>query len=142
MGQRGNTGGSDICGLVFWPAAQQNYHLYPGAGAYMSGFFVLYRWRIHPDMEAVFAAAWAELSSILRQQHGSLGSRLHRGNDGLWYSYAQWSGQEAREMAFSRIADAPALLQMRTAIAEALPEILLEPVADFLLPLRIALHPV
>ena len=50
------------------------------------GFAVLYRWRVHQGAEAQFVEAWSLLSELLRSQRGSLGSRLHKGSDGLWYS--------------------------------------------------------
>jgi len=97
------------------------------------GFAILYRWRLHPGMESSFVDAWSRISELLRDERGSLGSRLHRGFDGLWYSYAQWRSAEAREKAFAAPPpDAAAGEQMRAAIAESLPEIVLEPVADFM----------
>ncbi len=54
------------------------------------GFAVLYRWRLHEDADASFVKAWTRVSELLLSERGSLGSRLHRGPDGLWYSYAQW----------------------------------------------------
>lgn len=58
------------------------------------GLVVLYRWRLHPNMESSFIAAWSRVSDLLRAERGSLGSRLHRGSDGLWYSYAQWPARK------------------------------------------------
>ena len=71
----------------------------------------------------------------LRDERGALGSRLHRGDDGVWYGYAQWPDAETRRVAFADARELPAREQMRAAIAESLPEILLEPVADYLLAL-------
>jgi hypothetical protein len=96
------------------------------------GLVVMYRWRLHPGMEASFVESWSRVTELLRKRAGSLGSRLHRGDDGIWYGYAQWPSAEARERAFSQTLDPAASAQMRTAIAESLPEILLEPVADYL----------
>jgi hypothetical protein len=77
--------------------------------------------------------AWTRVSELLLTERGSLGSRLHRGPDGLWYSYAQWPSVESREQAFALPpADAEAWRQMDEAIAERLPEIVLEPVSDLM----------
>lgn len=96
------------------------------------GFAVLYRWRLHPGREASFVEAWTAVSRDLRDK-GSLGSRLHRGPDGVWYSYAQWPSAEARRLAFSQPSNVPdASAAMRDAIAESLPEIVLESVADLM----------
>lgn len=96
------------------------------------GFSVLYRWRIRPGMEAAFIEAWTEVSQDLKRK-GSLGSRLHRGPDDLWYSYAQWPSAEARTAAFDLPSGAPAASAvMKEAIAERLPEIVLESVSDLM----------
>jgi hypothetical protein len=92
----------------------------------------MYRWRLHPGMESSFVESWSRVTELLRRRAGSLGSRLHRGNDGIWYGYAQWPSAEARQRAFAQALDPAAAAQMRAAIAESLPEILLEPVADYL----------
>lgn len=98
----------------------------------LPGFVVLYRWRIHPGHEDSFVQAWSRISALLRQR-GSLGSRLHRCDDGLWYSYAQWPSAQVRDEAFALgSADPAASERMQAAIAERLPEIVLTPVADYL----------
>lgn len=97
-------------------------------------FTVLYRWRLHEGSESAFTEAWSTVSRLLLQERGSLGSRLHRAADGSYYSYAQWPSAEARDRAFEQgPVDAAALEIMRAAIAERYPEVVLEPVADFLL---------
>jgi hypothetical protein len=97
------------------------------------GFAVLYRWKLHPGSEASFVAAWSRVSELLLRQRGSLGSRLHLGSDGLWYSYAQWPSAEARSKAFAAgPIDSESLTQMRAAILEELPEVILESQADFM----------
>jgi hypothetical protein len=96
------------------------------------GFTVLYRWVLRPGMEQQFIDAWSRVTLALRQERGSLGSRLHRGPDGLWYGYAQWPNVQARESAFERPVDPEARQLMRAAVQEELPEIVLESVSDFL----------
>lgn len=97
------------------------------------GLVVLYRWRLHPGSEASFIDAWSRITELLRERAGSLGSRLHRGSDGIWYGYAQWPNEEIRQLAFAHALDPAAAAQMRAAIAESFPEVLLAPVADFLI---------
>ncbi|HET9818162.1 MAG TPA: antibiotic biosynthesis monooxygenase [Rhodanobacteraceae bacterium] len=100
-----------------------------------NAFIVLYRWRLHEGSEGRFVQAWSRVTDLLRER-GSLGSRLHRGSDGIWYGYAQWPGAQARQDAFTRgPVDARALDQMRAAISETLPEITLDAVSDYLIPL-------
>lgn len=97
-------------------------------------FIVLYRWRIKPQLEKQFIESWSEITDYFRTNYNSLGSRLHRGNDKLFYGYAQWENSEQRENAFanenSEISEAG--LKMRAAIEESFPEIVLEKIADYL----------
>jgi Antibiotic biosynthesis monooxygenase len=97
------------------------------------GFTVLYRWRLREGMEKEFVEAWSRISFLLRNERGSLGSRLHRGNDGIWYSYAQWPSAEVRAKSASQPSvDPDAAIQMSQAIEESLPDIVLESVSDSL----------
>lgn len=101
------------------------------------GFAVIYRARLHPGMESQYISAWSTVTKRMRAERGGMGSRLHRGPEGVWYAYAQWPSAEARSEAFALgPVDVEAERQMSEAIAERLPEIALEPVADFLLPVQ------
>jgi hypothetical protein len=97
----------------------------------------LYRWRLRAGMEDAFADAWSDATRSLLAQ-GSLGSRLHRGDDGLWYGYAQWPDAARRDAAFAALAGEAAGARMQACIAEALPPVVLTSVADFLRPLPAA----
>jgi hypothetical protein len=95
------------------------------------GFAVLYRWTLKSGMDEQFVESWSEVTEALRRR-GSLGARLHKGPDGVWFSYAQWPDAQARDRAFAIPLGTPAVARLREAIAETLPEIVLEPVADWL----------
>ncbi|MBC3870829.1 antibiotic biosynthesis monooxygenase [Undibacterium oligocarboniphilum] len=96
-------------------------------------FAVIYRWRLHKGKEHEFVTAWTRISELFYLHHGSLGSRLHRGSDGIWYSYAQWPDAEARTLAFNAPSvDPEASVLIKTCIAESFPEIVLDPVSDLL----------
>lgn len=58
-------------------------------------FVVIYRWRLKPGGEAVFREGWREMTESIYRARGSLGSRLHRAEDGTWLAYAQWPSEEA-----------------------------------------------
>lgn len=95
-------------------------------------FCVIYRWRIEPELEEQFVENWSKITQLYVDNHGGLGSRLHRGEDGLFYAYAQWNSEEDRQKAFQNFPENPAAEKMREAIIERFPEIKLESIADFL----------
>lgn len=100
-------------------------------------FCAIYRWRLHPGSEETFVQAWSRITQLLLTERGSLGSRLHRGPDNIWYSYTQWPTAEAKADGLARKSvDPEAWQQLRESIAESLPELILEPILDFLAPLR------
>ena len=98
-------------------------------------FVVLYRWRLDPKLEQQFVENWSARTAYLQEKYDSLGSRLHRGNDGIYYSYAQWKSAEQREQAFKSESNnaSESVEKMREAIEESFPEIELETVSDFLI---------
>lgn len=52
-------------------------------------FTVLYRWKLREGFETKFVEAWTEVTEYHLANSGSYGSRLHKGDDGTWYAYAQ-----------------------------------------------------
>lgn len=97
------------------------------------GFAVIYRARICAGKEEQYIAAWSRITQLLKAERGGLGSRLHRGADGIWYAYAQWSSAQARTDAFALPSlDPEAEALVKDAILEYFPEIVLEPVVDHL----------
>lgn len=96
-------------------------------------FAVIYRWRIKPEFENQFVECWSEITEYYMKNFGALGSRLHRGSDGLWCAYAQWKTSDERECAFQNMPEMPAREKMKEAIEESFPEIRLEIIADFLI---------
>ena len=94
-------------------------------------FVVLYRWKLKTGMEGQFIESWSQVTALLRGL-GSLGSRLHKGPEGLWYGYAQWPSAAAREKAFEAPVESPWFAKMSEAVEESQPEIILEPVSDYL----------
>lgn len=97
-------------------------------------FTVLYRLRIKPEFEEQFIESWSEITEYyLNNFEGARGSRLHRGNDVIWYAYAQWESDAHRQNAFKNRPDMPAREKFNEAVEENFPEIRLEIVADFLI---------
>ncbi len=97
-------------------------------------FIVLYRWRVKPHLVQQFVEAWSERTAHFRQKYDSLGSRLHYGSDGIWYSYAQWKSAEQRTRAFQTETgnSSKSGEEMREAIEENFPEIELEIASDYI----------
>lgn len=93
-------------------------------------FIVLYRWRTKIGMEDQLIESWSEVTKFIVENYDSLGSRLHRGDDGVWYAYAQWKSAEQRENAFAVIPELEAREKMQAAIEESFPEIILTNVSD------------
>ncbi|MCD9187906.1 MAG: hypothetical protein LUM44_15905 [Pyrinomonadaceae bacterium] len=94
---------------------------------------ILYRWRIKQGFEEQFISAWAEITGYILENHDSLGSRLHLDKDGIYYGYAQWKSLEQRESAFAVMPVTESVKKMREAILESFPEVVLNPVSDFLI---------
>jgi hypothetical protein len=91
----------------------------------------LYRWRVAPEHEAAFIAAWRDVTVALRGR-GGLGSRLHRADDGTLVAYARWPSEEARAAASAEPVAPEAREIMRAAIVERFPETKLTMIADLL----------
>jgi quinol monooxygenase YgiN len=98
-------------------------------------FIALYRWKLKPGKEDQFREAWSEVTLAIRETCGSLGSRLHRSEDGTWVAYAQWPSKELWER--ERPLDdgaAAARQRMRDAVEESLPSLYLTVSDDYLVP--------
>jgi heme-degrading monooxygenase HmoA len=60
-------------------------------------FCVIYQWKVKPGKEEEFRESWRAVTDAIYHQHGSLGSRLHKNDDGTWVAYAQWPTRELWE---------------------------------------------
>lgn len=93
----------------------------------------VYRWKIKSGKEEQFKEAWEFITRELRDKCGSLGSRLHRGDDGLFYGYAQWPDRESRQTAELTGPDViQARMVMKDATELSFPDVELLPIADYL----------
>lgn len=96
-------------------------------------FIILYRWKIKFENEKKFIEGWTEVTDYFLKNCNSLGSRLHRGNDGIFYAYAQWKSAENREKAFADNFSLEGSTKMKESIEESFEPIFLEPIVDFLI---------
>src|SRR4030095_13617684 len=60
---------------------------------------VIYRWRSKPEQEEVFVRGWLRVTQAIYRTRGSLGSRLHRADDGTWVAVAQWPDRSTWQLA-------------------------------------------
>jgi hypothetical protein len=98
-------------------------------------FIAIYRWKLKAGLEARFQEGWQRRTRELVRKGGSLGSRLHRAEDGTWAAYAQWPDRATREAAGELPVDDPeARVMMRESIEESYPDLYLEVVIDLLSP--------
>jgi len=65
-------------------------------------YVVTYRFTLmqsSPEAEAQFISIWSGITEFFKEQAGALGSRLHKGEDGAFYAYAQWPDEKTFEAA-------------------------------------------
>ena len=87
-------------------------------------FVAVYWWRVHPGKEEQFRAAWRRGTELITAKYGSLGSRLHRDQDGRFVGVAEWPDEATWRAAFEKkmVYDDPeARAMFLDAIAEAPP---------------------
>lgn len=84
-------------------------------------FVAFYRWQVRDGAEDRFRAAWIRVTQANYRKYGSLGSRLHRDQDGHWVAYAQWPSEAAWEKAWKSgvLADPEASAEMRECVLAA-----------------------
>ncbi|MDE2312555.1 MAG: antibiotic biosynthesis monooxygenase [Elusimicrobia bacterium] len=98
-------------------------------------FVAVYRWKLKKGKEVQFRKAWSAVTLALRQNHGSLGSRLHQAEDGTWAAYAQWPDKKSWGTPHPLDeAGQAARLAMRDAVEDKFPDLYLTVTDDFLLP--------
>ncbi|MDN4059753.1 antibiotic biosynthesis monooxygenase [Massilia sp. YIM B02769] len=54
---------------------------------------IYFKWKVASDREREFEQAWRELTELIRDERGGLGSRLHHCADGHYFAYAQWPSE-------------------------------------------------
>ncbi len=66
-------------------------------------FAIIYHFEVHPGKEASFIEAWKNLTQLIYQYEGSLGSRLHKKNNEHYIAYAQWPNRKTWENSGSKL---------------------------------------
>jgi heme-degrading monooxygenase HmoA len=57
-------------------------------------FAVVYSFKTRKNLEKEFIDSWKEMTTLIYENEGSLGSRLHKKKDGHYIAYAQWPNKE------------------------------------------------
>ena len=57
-------------------------------------YCVIYQFDVKAEKTKEFETAWAELTKLIYEYEGSLGSRLHLDENGKYIAYAQWSSKK------------------------------------------------
>ena len=57
-------------------------------------FCVIYSFQVKPGFELDFIESWKDLTNLIYQHEGSLGSRLHKQDELKYIAYAQWPDKE------------------------------------------------
>ena len=60
-------------------------------------FTVIYSFQLKPKQDKIFIKAWSDLTKLILEYEGSLGSRLHLESDGKYIAYAQWPSKKKWE---------------------------------------------
>jgi hypothetical protein len=63
-------------------------------------YCIVYRFQLSDPSdvtEARFVKTWSGITDYLKRECGALGSRLHQGEDGVFFAYAQWPSQDVFE---------------------------------------------
>ena len=66
-------------------------------------FTVIYSFHVKTGQQQTFEKAWAELTALIYENEGSLGSRLHRKDDNQYIAYAQWPNRERWQNSGARL---------------------------------------
>lgn len=102
-------------------------------GADVLMFIALYRWKLKDGCESEFREGWRRRTEEIYRKCGSLGSRLHRAEDGAWVAYAQWPDRQTWEAASSiPVTDVEASAMMRESIELSYPSTYMEVTEDLL----------
>ena len=66
-------------------------------------FIAIYQFEVKENKTTQFIEAWEELTQLIYEYEGSLGSRLHKEKDNNYIAYAQWPDRETWENSGSKL---------------------------------------
>ena len=66
-------------------------------------FSVIYKFEIKSDRKDSFEKSWKDLTLLIYEYAGSLGSRLHKKDECNYIAYAQWPNKETWENSSNKL---------------------------------------
>jgi heme-degrading monooxygenase HmoA len=69
-------------------------------------FAVVYLFKVKENRQSEFINTWKQLTQLIYEYEGSLGSRLHKQSDDVYLAYAQWPDRETWEHSGKKLPDA------------------------------------
>ena len=60
-------------------------------------YTIIYKFNIKSNTRDAFINAWKEMTLLIKEHEGGLGSRLHIEDQNTFIAYAQWSDKETFE---------------------------------------------
>jgi heme-degrading monooxygenase HmoA len=76
-------------------------------------FAVVYLFKTRKKKEKVFIDSWKDLTTLIYENEGSLGSRLHKQKDGHYIAYAQWPNKEQWKQSGSNLPESASEVRQR-----------------------------
>ena len=76
-------------------------------------FAVVYSFKTKKNKEQEFIESWKEMTTLIYENEGSLGSRLHKKNDGHYIAYAQWPNKEIWKLSGSNLPEKANEIRLR-----------------------------
>lgn len=77
-------------------------------------FAVIYRFYIKPGREEEYQTYWNQVANYFIQHRGSIGSSLHKTEEGMWLAYSRWPDKATRDASWSsdnEIDDLPVMIK-------------------------------
>ncbi len=66
-------------------------------------FIVVYKFEVKPGRKGSFEKSWKDLTHLIYDYTGSLGSRLHQKDEFNYIAYAQWPNKETWERSSNKL---------------------------------------
>lgn len=64
-------------------------------------FSIIYQFKLKAGEEETYQRYWEKVANYFKQNHGAIGSCLHKGEDCLWVAYSRWPNKTTRDNVWS-----------------------------------------